>query len=521
MKPIILALALMLPGLVWANEAIFLAPAAGSASAGRQSAEVTTAAQTALRRAGFEVQLFSRRGPGELAEYLQARFEGMDDGDHVIVYVEGDILVYGGRAYLLDPRGQTPLTRFNIGQRAFDLNPILHAMGEHPDRSVMLLSDDRKPRALLNLEREVPAFGAAPKGVGLVTGPRDALMRGAARLMREGTSTAAAFRGLKLQGTAQRDAPFLAPGTGLDRADRVAWQQAERAGTIQAYLAYLTEFSDGQFADAALARIAELREKPPAPPTAEEIEAALGLDRAARRQVQQNLSDLGFNPRGIDGVFGPGTRKAILAWQLSREFEPTSFLSGNQVVALEAQGDSRRREIAREDDAYWERTGALGGEDRLRAYLDRYPSGRHSEKARAQLAAFEEDRRKEGEARERIAWVEALRIDRADAYRDFLRRFPSGVYSAEAEARLAALSNPGAGSSDVAKAEAAEAQVLDNPILRLLAERRLAEFGFNPGSVDGRFTEGTRRAIRAFQKAAGIPSTGYIDRRTAAALISG
>ncbi|MEM6277711.1 MAG: peptidoglycan-binding domain-containing protein, partial [Pseudomonadota bacterium] len=245
------------------------------------------------------------------------------------------------------------------------------------------------------------------------------------------------------------------------------------------------------------------------------------LDRADRRRVQQNLSDIGFNPRGIDGIFGQGTRAAILAWQLSSELEPTSFLTGNQVVALEAQADRRRREIARDDDAFWERTGALGGEERLKAYLERYPRGRHAEKARAQLAAFEQDRRDEGERRERIAWVEAQRINRPDAYRDFLRRFPEGVYRADAEARLAALTNPGPSQSDIARSQAEEAQVLDNPVLRLLAERQLAEFGFNPGSVDGRFTEGTRRAIRAFQQSAGIPVTGYVDRRTASALIRG
>ncbi|MEM1375527.1 MAG: peptidoglycan-binding domain-containing protein, partial [Pseudomonadota bacterium] len=365
------------------------------------------------------------------------------------------------------------------------------------------------------------AFAAAPKGVGLVTGRRDALMRGVTRLVGEGTSVPVAFRGLKLQGTARSDAPFLAPGSRTDRADRLAWREAERAGAVDDYIAYLTEFPDGAFADAALARIVELSAEPPAPPTAEDIEAALNLDRAARRQVQRNLSDLGFNPRGIDGVFGPGTRAALVAWQRSRGLDATGYLSGNQVVALEGQADRRRREIAREDDAYWERTGALGGEERLRAYLDRYPSGRHSKTARAQLAAFEEERREDGDRRERIAWVEAQRIDRPDAYRDFLRRFPDGVHRAEAEARLAALTNPGASPSEIAQSEAEEGKVLDNPILRLLAEQRLSEFGFNPGSIDGRFTEGTRRAIGAFQQAAGMPRTGYIDRRTAAALISG
>ncbi len=48
---------------------------------------------------------------------------------------------------------------------------------------------------------------------------------------------------------------------------------------------------------------------------AEQDEAALRLTRDQRRQVQRDLSLMGYDTRGIDGVFGRGTRAAIAGWQ--------------------------------------------------------------------------------------------------------------------------------------------------------------------------------------------------------------
>ena len=47
------------------------------------------------------------------------------------------------------------------------------------------------------------------------------------------------------------------------------------------------------------------------------VEESLGLDRAARRQVQEGLQAAGFDPGGADGMFGPRTRTAIRRWATS------------------------------------------------------------------------------------------------------------------------------------------------------------------------------------------------------------
>ena len=61
------------------------------------------------------------------------------------------------------------------------------------------------------------------------------------------------------------------------------------------------------------------------------VEASLGLDRPARRLIQQGLRNEGFGPKVADGRFGPRTRAAIRGWQEA----PTTPVGGNTVAAPE------------------------------------------------------------------------------------------------------------------------------------------------------------------------------------------
>jgi peptidoglycan hydrolase-like protein with peptidoglycan-binding domain len=54
-----------------------------------------------------------------------------------------------------------------------------------------------------------------------------------------------------------------------------------------------------------------------------------------------------------------------------------------------------------------------------------------------------------------------------------------------------------------------------------VAEQHLAQFGFNPGPVDGVFTGQTEAALRAFQERRGLPVTGIFDDATRGALLKG
>ena len=64
------------------------------------------------------------------------------------------------------------------------------------------------------------------------------------------------------------------------------------------------------------------------------VEEGLGLDRAARRAIQEGLQAAGFDHGGADGMFGARTRSAIRSWQRSRGSRATGYLDGASVSSL-------------------------------------------------------------------------------------------------------------------------------------------------------------------------------------------
>ena len=70
------------------------------------------------------------------------------------------------------------------------------------------------------------------------------------------------------------------------------------------------------------------------------VEASLGLDRSARRLIQQELRNEGFDPGTPDGLFGPRTRAAIRRWQASQGTSPSGYLDGSEAELLRAAGST-------------------------------------------------------------------------------------------------------------------------------------------------------------------------------------
>ena len=68
------------------------------------------------------------------------------------------------------------------------------------------------------------------------------------------------------------------------------------------------------------------------------VEAALRLDRPARRLIQRGLGNEGFEPGAPDGLLGPRTREAIRRWQGARGLPATGHLDAEQAELLSASG---------------------------------------------------------------------------------------------------------------------------------------------------------------------------------------
>ena len=140
------------------------------------------------------------------------------------------------------------------------------------------------------------------------------------------------------------------------------WQSVEKRGGIVDFQAYLDAYPNGHFAVLARNSIAAVRKA--AQKTAagekteqeapEKAEQALLLDRAARRELQEMLTGLGYDTMGADGLFGDNTRKAIGRYQQAKQQPQTGYLTAQLVQQLrEAAKDNlaeaRRREKLRKE----------------------------------------------------------------------------------------------------------------------------------------------------------------------------
>jgi peptidoglycan hydrolase-like protein with peptidoglycan-binding domain len=467
------------------------------------------AAVAAFADAGFAViEVRDARFAAAAAGLAEAR-ERIEAADRVAILVAGHFAQGEGGTWLLSRDARQP-DLFTVGAQGVPMAPLAALAALHPGAAAVLIADET------GRVRLGPGLGAgaapspAPQGVAVFTGTA----RGIASTIADG---------------------LLEPGRSLGDVAGDLPSGVAAEGFLSARAAFLP----GEGGEVVV--VARPAEAAPAPDVVElppvqaldpeGAEAALGLSREARRAVQRDLELLGYDPRGIDGVFGRGTRAAIVAWQRANAAPETGYLTGNQVVLLQEQGARRSVELEaeaarrqaeedRRDAAFWQETGSGGTEQGLRAYLARYPDGLYAARARAALDPFEEERREQAAAADRQAWDAARGTDTVEAYRAYLAERPEGAFRREAEARIAALSGDEASDQAVAAARAEESAVTGSPIARLLIEQRLNQLGYEPGAIDGAFSDDTRRAIRRFQRARDIVVTGYVSQATMARLLA-
>lgn len=273
-------------------------------------------------------------------------------------------------------------------------------------------------------------------------GERDAWARAAA----EDTAEAyGAYLSAYPSGAYAAAAQARLDGLGAARGDRDLWAEAAAANTLAAYEDYLARYPKGEFAEAATRRRDEMRPATPAPVATpapapasqaapgQAAETRLALSRADRVAIQRRLNALGYATGGADGVFGPRSRQAIRGWQQRNGLAATGYLTAEQIALMRDQAASVASQRERDDEAYWQRTGAQGGAANLRAYLDRYPDGLHASAARARLAELDGATASD---REQRAWDQARRADTAQAYTTYLRNWPRGAHADQARQRL-------------------------------------------------------------------------------------
>lgn len=510
----------------------------------RNAADISAAddaldAADALEGVGFRVRKGGDQTLAQMRDLARAHYGDAAAPGRSVILLSGHFAYHGGQTWFLGTDADAPGLA-DADAAGIALGTVLEMAAERPGAAVVLLGTEERRLTLgRGLIAGIGAFDV-PQGVTVISGDAaDIAVFAAGVLTRRGQSAAemAAQAGdLSVRGFLGNAAPFLAetaalpaaPGVGsnagaADQVERDLWETTRTINTAKGYESYLRRYPDGLFAEAARRAIAAQNDPLVRAKAAED---ALKLSRDQRRQIQRDLSILDIDPRGIDGLFGPGSRTAIATWQRRNGYEPSGYLAGDQSAVLAAQSEARAAELEAEaakrqaaqetqDRLYWEQTGKAGDEPGLRAYIKRYPDGLFAELAQERLKVFDDQRKDAAAAAERAAWDRALQINTTAGFREYLAAYPDGAFAADARQILADM---GASEADQ-DAIRTEAALGLNDGLKRLIEQRLAALGLKPGAVDGQFDSETRRAIRRYQQARGLAVSGYLNQQTVARLL--
>lgn len=502
-----------------------------------------------LKDQGFEIFQLGNGDWTDVRRNLRGFAAEAEDASRLVVILAGQFVTDGNQTWLVTKEASKPATSVLAGQDAIPIEALMQVISQTAGDAVMVLGHDGQTDEVTRGLREGLGPLDIPQGVTVIKGDVRSVARFVTNTLPQSGANLdqaiASDDALSAEGYLPRNYTFLelvsegseddgrdpvvVSTTDLTELEDARWGEAQNLDTEDAYRTYLRLHPQGRYAVQARIAIDKIVSEPFR--DARLAEEALTLSRDQRRDIQRDLTILDYNTRGIDGIFGPGSRRAIANWQQQNGFEQTTYMNAAHIrrldnqasrrsAELEAEAERKRQEQLRADRAYWNITGAQGDEIGLRSYIERYPDGAFSEEAKERLAAIEEDKRDRADREDRAQWNQARSSHTVAAYQTYLRRFPGGAFRNEAQARIAELQRDDSGEERRRQWIAQERALGLNVITAQLVERKLASLRLEPGRVDGRFDGNTRRALRRYQQARGLPVTGYMNEATAVRLLA-
>lgn len=440
-----------------------------------------------LKNAGYNVLNISNGDLNDQFKLFRRIDSEIQPGDKLIFVLGGHFATVNRQTNFVY-RSDGNIDRYNAMLRGTNLSAIFDMAARSPRNAMVLAAFD--PNVNFRVRpgvSQTPDAAHLPNGVTFVSGAPDQVFdfldQSVFGPRVVALSRAVSQSGVKADGFVNNRIFGQSESVGRPRISEedVTWKVVQDLGTRDGYELFVRKFPNSSRVATAKQRIADLTITPEQ--RAKIREDAIGMGRNDRRQVQQNLTDLGYNTRGVDGVFGRGTRAALTNWQNANNIAPSGFLTPTQIALLAAQAENLRAKAA-------------------------------AQQAEEQAAA---------QAADRAFWRETGRGRSAEGIRRYLQRYPSGIHSDAARSRLGELTPPkpaGPSGDVIAKDREEERRVAGNPISRLLIEKGLRTVGLNPGREDGVFDENSRNAIRAFQQREKLPATGFVGRATFSRLLA-
>ena len=481
-------------------------------------ADVIAPAATALSAAGFEVVSGSGLSMTELGNFARLMLDDPGEGRRVIL-LEGAFVHDGNETWLLG-RGARPQSRVDLASEGLPLSLVLEQLSHSPGGAALLLAPQEASPTGTGFQPGI-MLPDIPQGVTVLEGAPDSIARLATKsLGARGSSLAAmavAVPGIRASGflaplvpfrpkTAPEAAPPAALGTSPEDAsatsgqkapeneptgaDAAAWEMAETLDEASAYQAYLTQYPQGEQAEAARQRLDRLRAE--ALLGAAEAESRIGLSREQRRDLQRALGRLGYPTRGLDGVFGQNTRAAVQDWQAAQGLEATGFLTQAQTLLILETAILMQEPASPAPDMPLAKTDTGAKPVAPPPEQGAVPSAADATQTNT-APATSSTPTAQTVTEEDPAEVPALApIPPELAY---LRRYPDGLF--------------------------AEAALALGPERRKAINDRLIALQLMPGPSSDDLTAESRAALKLFQETNGLTVTGYVNQPTWWALLAG
>lgn len=239
-------------------------------------------------------------------------------------------------------------------------------------------------------------------------------------------------------------------------------------------------------------------------PVASETVSSSAVDSGLIADIQRGLKDFGYYKGDVDGLSGPQTSQAILAFERAFHLTPTGEPSNNVLLAIR----SVRQKLSGNEASV-----APGDETVDPITVSTLPSDVPLPLPKPTVS---------GSARTSSAEPAGVETGTSKGIGDLIASLGGASSAAAADQPRLALATPPTAAQTTAQSDARPADDADaatsDPRLALI-QKSLAAQGFGPLDIDGRMSEGTRDAIRRFESYYGLPVTGAISETFLAQLI--